>query len=232
MISPAQAQERDADRWPTLLQDVTFTRSVLLEVATGEMQHLRWANHLLWGLAEATGHPFTPAVVPPALVLPAPPGGDGRPAQLAPLTLNTLALFVDIERSSAYIDGQYARVTATLRQPGYPAHLYQLASNIAEEGEEHFLNFRDLQRLLAPYGEKDPVYLRSVRLGDPAQSEVKAALDIYRQILTLLEAGYQFGDRQNQKALAQARTAMFDLQSRAEQLAQQGHGIPFFAPWQ
>jgi hypothetical protein len=232
VIEPAQAQERGAGRWPTLSEDVTFTRSVLLEVATGEMQHLRWANHLLWGLAEAIGHPFEPAVVPPALVLPGPPGGDGRPAQLAPLTRDTLALFVDIERSSAYIDGQYARVTATLRQPGYPAHLYQLASNIAEEGEEHFLNFRDLQRLLAPYGEKDPVYLRPVSPGDPAQPEVRAALDTYQHILTLLETGYQLGDRQNQKALAEARTAMFDLQSRAEQLARQGHGIPFFAPWQ
>lgn len=231
VISPAQAQERGAGRWPTLSEDVTFTRSVLLEVATGEMQHLRWANHLLWGLAEAIGHPFAPAVVPPALKLPAPPGGDGRPAQLAPLTLDTLALFVDLERSSAYIDGQYARVTATLRQPGYPAHLYQLASNIAEEGEEHFLHFRDLQRLLSPYGEKDPVYLRSVSPGDPAEPEVGAALDAYRHILTLLETGYQLGDRQNQKALAEARTAMFALQSRAEQLAQQGHGIPFFAPW-
>lgn len=169
VIEPAQAQQRGAGRWPTLADDVTFTRSVLLEVATSEMQHLRWANHLLWGLAGAIGHPYQPAVVPPALALPAPPGGAPRPAQLAPLTLDTLALLVDIERSSAYIDGQYARVTATLRQPGYPAHLYQLASNIAEEGEEHFLHFRDLQLLLSPYGEQDP-----------AHPDVGAALDAYR----------------------------------------------------
>lgn len=232
VIDPGQAPERGAGRWSTLADDVTFTRSVLLEVATSEMQHLRWANHLLWGLAGTIGHPYQPAVVPPALALPAPPGGVPRPAQLAPLTLDTLALFVDIERSSAYIDGQYARVTATLRQPGYPAHLYQLASNIAEEGEEHFLYFRDLQLLLSPYGQRDPVYLRPVRPGDPAHPDIGAALDDYRHILTLLETGYQLGDRQNQQALAQARTAMFALQTRAEQLAQQGHGIPFFAPWQ
>lgn len=232
VIEPAQAQQRGAGRWPTLADDVTFTRSVLLEVATSEMQHLRWANHLLWGLAEAIGHPYQPAVVPPALALPAPAGGAPRPAELAPLTLDTLALFVSIERSSAYIDGQYARVTATLRQPGYPAHLYQLASNIAEEGEEHFLYFRDLQQLLSPYGEQDPAYLRTVSPADPTQPDVAAALDSYRHILTLLETGYQLGDRQNQQALAQARAAMFDLQSSAEQLAEQGHGIPFLAPWQ
>jgi hypothetical protein len=231
VIEPEQAPQRSGGRWPTLAEDVTFTRSVLLEVATAEMQHLRWANHLLWGLADAIGHPFEPAIVPPALELPAPPGGAPRPAQLAPLTLNTLALFVDIERSSAFIDGQYARVTATLRQPGYPTHLYQLASNIAEEGEEHFLNFKDLQRLLSPYGDNDPVYLRPVSPADPAQPDVRAALDTYRHILTLLETGYQLGDRQNQQALAEARIAMFALQSRAEQLAQQGHGIPFLSPW-
>jgi hypothetical protein len=232
VISPDQAQQRGGGRWPTLAEDVTFTRSVLLEIATGEMQHLRWANHLLWGLAAAIGHPYEPAIVPPALVLPAPPGGAPRPAQLAPLTVDTLALFVEIERSSAYIDGQYARVTATLRQPGYPTHLYQLASNIAEEGEEHFLHFRDLQRLLTPYGQQDPVYLRPVNPGDPTQPDVRAALDTYRHILTLLETGYQLGDLQNQQALAEARTAMFALQSSAEQLAQQGQGIPFLALYQ
>jgi hypothetical protein len=47
----------------------------------------------------------------------------------------------------------------------------------------------------------------------------------------LLETGYQLGDRQNQQALAEARIAMFALQSRAEQLARQGHGIPFLSPW-
>lgn len=50
--------------------------------------------------------------------------------------------------------------------------------------------------------------------------------------LTLLETGYQLGDLQNQQALAEARTAMFALQSNAEQLAQQRQGIPFLALYQ
>jgi hypothetical protein len=228
---------RDADeaaeqqRWPMLADDVTFTRSVLLEVATGEMQHLRWANLLLWGLAEATGHPYQPAVVPPALSLPDPSGGSSRPAVLAPLTPDTLQLFVDIERGSAFIDGQYARVTATLRQPTYPKHLYQLASNVAEDGEQHFLHFRDMQRVLRPYGSEQPAYLRAVMPADPAQPDVAAALGVYRQITDLLITGYQFGDRQNQRALAEARALMFDLQARAEALAKQGHGLPFLSVW-
>ena len=54
-------------RWPTLSADVMFTRSVLMEVAIGEMQHLRSANRLLWGLAEQLGQPIEPSVIPPAL---------------------------------------------------------------------------------------------------------------------------------------------------------------------
>jgi hypothetical protein len=145
------------------------------------------------------------------------------------LTADTLALFVDIEKSSAFIDGQYARVTATLRQPGYPPHLYQLASNIATEGEEHYLNFRDLQHVLGPYGRQEPVYLRPVSLADPAQPQVAETLAVYRQITDLLVTGYRFGDQQNGRALAQARALMFDLQDRAEELAKQGHGLPFLA---
>ncbi|MGH4017833.1 MAG: ferritin-like domain-containing protein [Pseudonocardiaceae bacterium] len=230
VIDPAEAQQRQqGGLWPTLADDVAFTRSVLLEIATSEMQHLRWANHLLWGLAEATNRPYEPAIVPPARVLPAAHGGAPRPAELAALTADTLALFVDIEQSSAFIDGQYARVTATLRQPGYPQHLYQLASNIAAEGEEHYLHFRDLQHVLGPYGPQQPVYLRSVSLADPAQPEVAEALAVYQRITDLLVTGYRFGDKQNGRALAEARALMFDLQDRAEQLAEQGHGIPFLA---
>jgi hypothetical protein len=225
----AQVSGADKSRWPTLTEDVAFTRNVLLDIAVGEMVHLRWANHLLWGLAEAVGRPYQPAIVPPAATLPGSTGGAGRPVVLAPLTPQTLQDFIDIEQSSAFIDGQYARVTATLRQPGYPRHLYQLASNIAEEGEEHYLHFRDLQRVLHPYGLKDPVYLRKVNLADPAQPDVAAALDQYTEVLNLLVAGYQFGDRQNQESLAVARAQMFDLQRRAEELAKAGQGIPFLA---
>jgi hypothetical protein len=222
----------DDGQWPTLVQDVAFTRNVLLDIAVGEMVHLRLANHLLWGLAEATGRPYQPAIVPPALTLPDSAGGPGRPTVLTALTPQTLQDFIDIERSSAFIDGQYARVTATLRQPGYPRHLYQLASNIAEDGEEHYLHFRDLQRVLSPYGKDSPVYLRPISPGDPDQPDIAAALDQYAEILDLLVVGYRFGDRQNQESLAVSRAKMFDLQRRAEQLARAGHGMPFLARYQ
>jgi hypothetical protein len=214
---------------PTLAEDAAYARHVLLDVATGEMQHLRWANHILWSVAEATGKPYEPAVAPPLLVLPGttPP----MPVTLAPLVPATLATFVEVERSSAYIDGQYSRVTATLRQPGYPPALHQLASNVAQDGENHFLAFRDLQRILSLYGTATP-YLRDVTPGDPTSPPVNAALTTYRQILADLAHGYHFEVKRDQAALAAARTAMFELHDAAQSLARQGVGVPFLSVWQ
>jgi hypothetical protein len=192
------------------------------------MQHLRAANQLLWGLAEHTGHRPPPAVVPPASTLPGAEGKPRAPAVLAPLTLDTVQLFIDIERASAFIDGQYAQVVATLKQRGYPPHLFQLAATIADEGEQHFLHFRDIHRVLAPYAtDHHPVYLRNVEPGDPTRPDVAAALDVYDDILDKLIIGYQRDDVAHQKSLADARALMFDLRDKAETLAKDGVGIPF-----
>ena len=95
--------------WPTLVEDVRFVRSMLTEVAIGEMQHLRAVNLLLWNLDKRSGETSRPAVVPPARVLPQPGGKEPLPAKLSPLTLDTVQLFINIERSSAFIDGQNMR---------------------------------------------------------------------------------------------------------------------------
>jgi hypothetical protein len=50
-------------------------------------------------------------------------------------------------------------------------------------------------------------------------------------VLSLLAIGYQFADRQNQIALGEARTLMFDLQKQAEDLARGGRGLPFLDIW-
>ena len=149
-------------------------------------------------------------------------------AVLAPLTLDTVQLFIDIERASAFIDGQYAQVVATLKQHGYPPHLFQLAATIADEGEQHFLHFRDIHRVLAPYStDHHPVYLRNVEPGDPTRPDVAAALSVYEEILDKLITGYQREDVAHQKSLADARTLMLGLRDKAETLAKDGVGIPF-----
>jgi hypothetical protein len=228
VISPTEAKKIAADGdWPTLVRDVTYIRATLMDVAIGEMQHLRAVNLLLWNLGKGAD---PPVVAPPATSLPQSCGDPPKPAKLAPLTLDTVALFIGIERSSAYIDGQYSQVTATLRGPRYPARLYELASTIADEGEEHFLEFTSLHNLLkSTYPTKDPVYLRPIKEGDPANPQVIEALSSYRRILKALITGYQRGDVDHQKALIDARTDMFTLQEQAERLAENNIGIPFLS---
>jgi hypothetical protein len=61
-----------------LRETVEFVREHLLMTAASEMQHLRWANELLWGLT--TEGPFEPVLTPSELI----PTGPGRshPKQL------------------------------------------------------------------------------------------------------------------------------------------------------
>jgi hypothetical protein len=220
-------------RWPTLADDVEFVRHQILGVAISEMQHMRWANHLLWGLADAKlipGWTFEPAVVPPALKIPA--AGKLKTdlnAELRPLDPQTRQLFEDIEEPSGYIDGRYARATATLLQSAYPSNLYQMASSIVRDGEQHFLCFRDINLVLSAYGQDLP-YLRQVKPGDPKDPSVKAALAIYSQILDDLVEGYQLaGPYVNRLSLAEARKLMFDLDREAEALARKGIGLPYLS---
>jgi hypothetical protein len=56
-----------------LRETVEFVREHLLMTAASEMQHLRWANELLWGLTAEV--PFTPVLTPSKLI----PTGPGRP---------------------------------------------------------------------------------------------------------------------------------------------------------
>ena len=49
--TPEEATASLAD-WPHLRDDVTFVRHFVLLIAVSEMLHLRWANQLLWELAD------------------------------------------------------------------------------------------------------------------------------------------------------------------------------------
>ncbi len=216
---------------PLLGEDVDFARHILLEVAVSEMQHLRRVNQILWGLFETGLVPgwttFEPKVLQPADTIPGAGGQPDTPAILAPLTPETLKLFIAVEEPSGFIDGRYARVTATLLRGSYPPYLHDLASSIARDGEQHYLHFRDVQQVLSAYSTDK--YLRTLKegtLGDPA---VAAALQSYKYILDGLFDGYQRGDLMNMKRIADSRAKMFELDAQAEALARENVGIPFLA---
>jgi ferritin-like protein len=232
VVTPSEAQAA-ASRLglPTLVDDAAFARHVLLDVAVGEMQHLRRVNQILWHLFEARVVPgwdvYEPSVTRPALVIPAAGAFPATPAALQPLTPATQALFVAIEEPSSFIDGRYARATATLLRASYPPHLHDLASAIARDGEQHYLRFRDMQTVLAAYSAD--TYLRPIVPGSPQDPQVQAALDAYASITRDLFAGYQRGDPMNLKSVAASRASMFVLDHQAEELARRNVGVPFLS---
>lgn len=58
--------------------DLTFVRHELLAVAVSEMRHLRWANQLLWTLAQRGMIPARPPVLEPAKTVPTADGERPR----------------------------------------------------------------------------------------------------------------------------------------------------------
>ena len=218
--------------WPHLRDDVTFIRHFVLLVAVGEMLHLRWANQILWELADSRTGPA--GEVWPAARRGAnysgerSGGGQGRPRALRALTGTVLADFVAVEQPSGFIEGQYSRVTATLRASEYPDALYQLASRIVNEGMDHFERFRDIGLIQRQYPAESPPYLRAVSLAALGDPRVKDALGLYRSIVAELTTAYSTGQIEERAAIIQARDAMTKLNTLADKLAGEGVGIPFF----
>lgn len=220
-------------RWPRVGEHAEFVRQYLLLTAVNEMQHLRWANELLWVLAKTDSSlgPYTPVLTAAARVPLGP--GESRPSALRPLEPEVLESFIAVEEPSGTIDGAYARVMATLSRPEYPAHLGDLAGRIVSEGTEHFTRFRDIRAVLKVYKEVVPApYLRPLLLGSPEQAAV--ALDAFQAIVNGLSAGYTamaVGDlATGGAALVGARGAMTTLLAEGETLAQRNLGIPFWPP--
>jgi len=218
---PAQAAGKN------LKDAVTFARHEILVIAVSEMRHLRWANQLIWELEHAgltTRNNFGPSLGRAAQV----PGVNGpRNSELRPLTPEVLKDFIAVEKPSGTLDGAYAQVLATLRQPKYPDALEQLAERILADGMQHYTRFREIERVLAPFAAGNPpAYLRNIKKANKADG--KAAVDLYHGILDDLKAAYQTGDMEDAKRIADARIAMFALKDEADKLAKAGKGVPYF----
>jgi hypothetical protein len=229
LVTPASV---DVATWPILRDDLTFVSHELLLIAVSEMRHLRWVNQLLWELNH-TG--ITNQVYGPALgVAENIPisNGQTRLRQLRPLTKVTLADFIAVEAPSGGIDGQYARVLATLRQPEYPNSLYQLAGKIIADGVEHFSKFSEIETVLRIYqpatADSTPPYLRTITPAPSENPDAQPALVAYQRVLSNLTSAYEKGDMEDASYIVAARQEMIGLQTIAKQLADRGLGVPFF----
>jgi hypothetical protein len=163
-----------------------------------------------------------------------------RPAlrDLIPATLDD---FIAVEEPSGGIDGQYAVITATLRQPKCPDAFFQLASRIVTDGEDHYNHFRDVALLLKTNGWADakggrggntPYLREGLRLAKVTDEAVEPAVKLYEKILEDLFVAYEEGDiHKDRFSVADARHRMQDLSKVAESLATRKAdpvGIPFF----
>jgi len=217
---PAKATGQD------LKDALTFVRHEILVIAVSEMRHLRWANQLIWELDHAglTTQKFGPAL---KRALQVPGKNRLRKSELRPLTQKVLEDFIAVEKPSGTLDGAYAQVLATLREPKYPDAMEQLAERILADGMQHFTRFREIQRVLQPYAKgKQPEYLQNIVKATPAAG--KTAVDLYHAILADLATAYESGDMEDAAQIAKARGTMFALRDAADALAKAGKGVPYF----
>ncbi|TMV03340.1 hypothetical protein FGK63_19385 [Ruegeria sediminis] len=229
-FSLADPETVDAARWPTLKDDLIFARRALLEVAIGEMTHMRWANQLLW---ELQGDAYEPVLTPAEILRFGPGYGRVHPRSLRPLTAEAIDDFIEIERPGGYIDRAYAQCVATLENKAlFARRLYALAVRIDSDGDEHYLRFRQMKEVLAKYdtGQGLPAYLRPVKPGTKAQA--KQALALFNSVTDGLRQAYALEacDKfaQAQEHIARVRDTMQDLRVTGDELAAKGIGIPFW----
>jgi hypothetical protein len=233
------------------------------------MRHLRWVNQLIWSLDHegmlSQGKVVGPSLgvaaeIPVADDLSRAPqrpqprtSGKMRPRELRRLEPDVLDDFIAVEQPSGFLDGQYARVLATLRQKKYSGTLEQLAARIIGDGMEHYSRFREIQVVLQKYvqfqrngkavsasgaAQAEPKtitrtyakILRPVTLAKESDQKVAKALTFYASILEELNQAYKTGNMEDGNHIAIARHIMFELHHEADRLAGEGIGIPFFAP--
>jgi hypothetical protein len=225
-----------------LKNDLIFVWHEILLVAVSEMRHLRWANQLIWSLEHAglltkkvgpslgiaekmpvAFDPSRPPQLPPLKV------NKKRDRQLRPLQPEVLQDFISVEQPSGFLDGQYSKVLATLREKKYPPTLEQLAARIIGDGMDHFTRFREIQGVLQKY-KKPEDYLRKVQPAPEGRPLGDQAVQLYKQIVDELRAAYDKGNMEDATHIATARGLMFELDRAARELASEGFGVRFFAP--
>src|SRR5262249_23303012 len=159
------------------------------------MQHLRWANEMLWTLHRAGLISSYEPVLEPSQDVPT-SSRQRRKRKLRRLDPATLRDFVEAEKPSGVLDGAYAPTVATLRDnPNYPKHLSDLAGRVLKDGTQHYWRLRYIEDAFKAYDSTGPryPYLREMRRG--TQSEASAALVQYELIKTNLRSGFSaWGD--------------------------------------
>jgi hypothetical protein len=209
-----------------------FLAHELLAIAVSEMMHLRWANQLMWELAHNNpSHSYQPALLVAEFVpdASATSNGDGAPKGMRHTAMRPLHVAVDsfiaAEQPSGTLEGQYARVFATLRR-GYPVALSELVSRIMADGASHYSRFLQLRAVLRHDGKEK--LIRNLEPGRPDDKRFAVVASAYGTLLRKLFDGYRSGDAEDRAAIPAAREEMHKIDAEATVLATKGVGVPFY----
>ncbi len=218
----------------SLRDDVRATRSELMRIAIGEMRHTRAVNDVLRGL-------MSPGTFKPSLrvasKLPSSPNVY-RPVEPRVAGKSTIDDFITIEAPSAGVDGIYANILATLKNPPPTVavvanvELAESISSIIAEGEDHFQTFCDIKEWLSKYPED--AYIRNVgaKVAPVGQAEHDALQAAYFLLLDKLFVGYAKGRLAGAPEINMARQSMLGIggiDPLAHALADKGFIVSFDA---
>ncbi|BBB62022.1 hypothetical protein UNDKW_3749 [Undibacterium sp. KW1] len=187
----------------SLRNRVAASFAELMRIAYGEMRHLRAVNNVLQSL---NGPAYTPALQVAKTIPDA--AGNQSPVRARILDRQAILDFLALEQSNQSADALYARIYATLRQPGFGSDAdCQSIRYIMAEGQDHFETFENMQVWLQ--GFQPSQYLHQNLVQAPAgNSAYKALQTAYRNLLEKLYAGYQAGMPQGAVDINSARSDM------------------------
>jgi hypothetical protein len=236
-LAAAYSLKPEQDLTGRLRDDVRAANAEIMQIAIGEMRHLRAVNDVLASLLGRAV--YTPALGV-ATKIPGATPGQPIPVKPAPLTRQALANFITIEAPSESVDGVYARILATLEQ-GAKHEDIQAIRTVMAEGDDHYRTFSAIQEWLNPYDEK--LYLRAPNMGaPPANNKANVVLQTqYARLLKLLYTGYKAGMPAGAADLNTARNLMIGndrdttvqsggIAKAAEDVATQGFLVVFNTP--
>jgi len=194
----------------------------IMQIAIGEMRHLRAVNDVLASLLGRSD--FKPAL-DVATELPGAKAGSWLQVKHWPLNTDAQQRFIEIEAPSESVDGVYSQILATLQQENgieieKKNDNIQAISTVMAEGADHYEIFKAIQEWLRPYKEAD--YLRSVGMTQPPDRivENQTLQRRYVTLLNLLHDGYQAGMPFGAADLNTARSLM--IGNSRDKLGQSG----------
>jgi rubrerythrin len=202
-----------------------FIAHELLNVAIGEMMHLRWANELLRELGKLMNRPSRPMLTPARKV----PRGARVWGEAEERALDdAIDDFVAAEAPSGTLEGVYARILAQL-QRGLPnpgdvrPDLIGLVERIVADGVDHYSKFREVQAILRQEGAGLVSHLKKVAEGS---DEFREAVRLYERLFSNLMDAFQGTGATVPASFGAAHRSMKSLDQFAEDLARRGLAIP------